>query len=106
MSDPEPAAPVWEPMLCSEAEDGEAPLSLDLLYHGTQISSPNDAIMVAAHLLMLETGFTSQVGLWFIHGGETGCQVIRFVGLSLVCHVLVFFGFSCVHRVLVFLSCL
>ncbi|KAM6895713.1 F-box only protein 7 [Xenentodon cancila] len=62
MPDPEPATPVWEPMLCSEADDGQAPLSLDLLYHGAQTTSPNDAVMVAAHLLMLETGFTSQDG--------------------------------------------
>uniref|UniRef100_A0A3B5M0U3 F-box domain-containing protein n=1 Tax=Xiphophorus couchianus TaxID=32473 RepID=A0A3B5M0U3_9TELE len=54
------APPVWEPMLCSEAEAGEAPLSLELLYHTAQTSSPNDAILVAAHLLMLETGFSSQ----------------------------------------------
>lgn len=56
----ETAPPVWEPMLCSEAEDGEAPLSLELLYHTAQPTSPNDAIVVAAHLLMLETGFTPQ----------------------------------------------
>ncbi|XP_041833243.1 F-box only protein 7 isoform X2 [Melanotaenia boesemani] len=52
--------PVWEPMLCSEVEDGQAPLSLDLLYHTARTTSPNDAIMVAAHLLMLETGFAPQ----------------------------------------------
>ncbi|KAM4711884.1 F-box only protein 7 isoform 1-T2 [Anableps anableps] len=56
----EATPPVWEPMLCSEAEDGEAPLSLELLYHTAQTTSPNDVIMVAAHLLMLETGFTPQ----------------------------------------------
>ncbi|XP_072233711.1 F-box only protein 7 isoform X2 [Leuresthes tenuis] len=60
MQESEPAALVWEPMLCSEAEDGQAPLSLDLLYHTARIASPNDAVMVAAHLLMLETGFTPQ----------------------------------------------
>lgn len=52
-------------MLCSEAEDGEAPLSLELLYHTAQVACPNDAIMVAAHLLMLETGFTPQVRQWY-----------------------------------------
>lgn len=51
----------WEPMLCSEAEDGQAPLSLELLYHGAQTTSPSDALVVAGHLLMLETGFTPQV---------------------------------------------
>ncbi|CAN9508330.1 unnamed protein product [Ophioblennius macclurei] len=58
-----PSAPpvsVWEPMLCSEAESGRAPLSLERLYH--TIESPSDALMVAAHLLMLETGFVPQVG--------------------------------------------
>uniref|UniRef100_A0A3Q3W189 F-box domain-containing protein n=1 Tax=Mola mola TaxID=94237 RepID=A0A3Q3W189_MOLML len=47
----------WEPMLCSEAEEGQVPLSLELLYHSAQTSSPNDAVMVAANLLMIETGF-------------------------------------------------
>ncbi|CAK6978032.1 F-box only protein 7 isoform X2 [Scomber scombrus] len=60
--DAEPSVPSWEPMLCSEAEDGEAPLSLELLYHNAQTSSPSDAIMVAGNLLMLETGFTPQGG--------------------------------------------
>ncbi|KAI3366738.1 hypothetical protein L3Q82_009222 [Scortum barcoo] len=52
----------WEPMLCSEAEEGQAPLSLDLLYHSAQISSPADAVVAAGHLLMLETGFVPQGG--------------------------------------------
>ncbi|XP_053199973.1 F-box only protein 7 isoform X2 [Scomber japonicus] len=60
--DAEPSVPSWEPMLCSEAEDGQAPLSLELLYHNAQTSSPSDAIMVAGNLLMLETGFTPQGG--------------------------------------------
>ncbi|KAG8005437.1 F-box only protein 7 [Nibea albiflora] len=55
-----PWASSWEPMLCSEAEDGQAPLSLDLLYHSAQTASPSDAIMVAGHQLMLETGFLPQ----------------------------------------------
>ncbi|KAG7232966.1 hypothetical protein INR49_007902 [Caranx melampygus] len=52
--------PSWEPMLCSEAGEGQAPLSLELLYHTAQTSSPSDAIMVAGNLLMLETGFIPQ----------------------------------------------
>ncbi|KAM9327337.1 F-box only protein 7 isoform 2-T2 [Pholidichthys leucotaenia] len=52
--------PVWEPMLCDEVEEGQAPLSLELLYEAAQATSPNDAIMVAGHLLMLETGFIPQ----------------------------------------------
>ncbi|XP_034530023.1 F-box only protein 7 [Notolabrus celidotus] len=50
----------WEPMLCSEAEEGQAPLLLEILYQSAQTKSPNDAIMVAGHLLMLETGFIPQ----------------------------------------------
>lgn len=57
-SDPPPL--VWEPMLCSEAEEGQAPLSLELLFHSGEVSSPSDAVMVASHLLMLETGFVPQ----------------------------------------------
>ncbi|XP_036067243.1 F-box only protein 7-like [Oryzias melastigma] len=54
------AAPLWEPILCSEAENGHAPLSLDLLFHAAQVSCPNDAVVVAAHTLLLEAGFTPQ----------------------------------------------
>ncbi|XP_031165225.1 F-box only protein 7 [Sander lucioperca] len=57
---PAPSEPSWEPMLCSEAEDGQAPLSLELLHHSAKTSSPSDAVMVAGHLLMLETGFALQ----------------------------------------------
>lgn len=63
MLDSEPSVPIWEPMLCSEAEEGQAPLSLELLYHTAQTSSPSDAIIVAGSLLMLETGFVHQVRL-------------------------------------------
>lgn len=60
-SSPGPDPPGWEPMLCSEADAGQAPLSLELLYHAAQVGGAADAVVVAAHLLMLETGFTSQV---------------------------------------------
>lgn len=50
----------WEPMLCSEAQDGQAPLSLELLYQRANCTSPSDALIVAGHLLMLETGFTHE----------------------------------------------
>ncbi|XP_077449468.1 F-box only protein 7 [Stigmatopora argus] len=50
----------WEPMLCGEAGEGQAPHSLELLYRAAETASPADAVMVAAHLLMLETGFTPQ----------------------------------------------
>ncbi|MBN3307973.1 FBX7 protein, partial [Amia calva] len=49
-----------EPMLCSEAEDGKVPHSLEMLFHGAQCSSPSDALMEAVHLIMLETGYVSQ----------------------------------------------
>ncbi|XP_070785066.1 F-box only protein 7 [Enoplosus armatus] len=55
-----PPVSTWEPMLCSEAEEGQAPLSLELLYHSAQTTSPSDAVMVAGNLLMLETGFVPQ----------------------------------------------
>lgn len=61
MLGPESSVPKWEPMLCSEAEEGQAPLSLELLYSTAQSTSPSDAIMVAANLLMLEVGFIPQV---------------------------------------------
>ncbi|XP_070848503.1 F-box only protein 7 isoform X2 [Chaetodon trifascialis] len=58
--DPEPSSSGWEPMLCSEAEEGQAPPSLELLYRSAETASPSDAVMVAGHLLMLETGFVPQ----------------------------------------------
>ncbi|XP_068995479.1 F-box only protein 7 [Embiotoca jacksoni] len=66
--EPEASPPVREPMLCSEAAAGEAPLSLELLYHAAHICSPDDGVMVAGHLLMLETGFSPQGGE--LKGGE------------------------------------
>lgn len=59
----ETSASSWEPMLCSEAEDGEAPLALELLYHLAQVTSPSEAVVVAGNRLMLETGFIPQVSL-------------------------------------------
>uniref|UniRef100_A0A8C6UXM8 F-box protein 7 n=1 Tax=Neogobius melanostomus TaxID=47308 RepID=A0A8C6UXM8_9GOBI len=61
VSDPEHTFASWEPMLCSEAEDGQAPLSLELLFPGAHCTSPSDAVIVVGHLLMLETGFTHEV---------------------------------------------
>lgn len=58
--DPPQASSAWDPMLCCEAEDGQAPLSLELLYDSAQTSSPSDAVMVAVHQLMIETGFVPQ----------------------------------------------
>lgn len=50
-------------MLCSEAEEGQVPLSLELLYYSAQTRTCSDALMVAVHLLMMETGFVSEVCL-------------------------------------------
>lgn len=57
----EAAPPTWEPLLCSEAEAGQAPLSLELLFHSAQVGGATDALVAAAHLLMEETGFSPQV---------------------------------------------
>uniref|UniRef100_A0A5F8H7U5 F-box protein 7 n=1 Tax=Monodelphis domestica TaxID=13616 RepID=A0A5F8H7U5_MONDO len=46
-----------EPMLCSEAVDGQVPHSLEMLYHSAECSSTNDALIVLVHLLMLESGY-------------------------------------------------
>lgn len=50
-----------EPMLCSEAVDGEVPHSLETLYHSAECISANDALIVLVHLLMMETGYVPQV---------------------------------------------
>ncbi|XP_065437591.1 F-box only protein 7 isoform X2 [Chrysemys picta bellii] len=49
-----------EPMLCSEAVDGEVPHSLETLYHSAECTSANDALIVLVHLLMMETGYVPQ----------------------------------------------
>ncbi|XP_075066540.1 F-box only protein 7 isoform X2 [Mixophyes fleayi] len=49
-----------EPMLCSESIDGKIPHSLETLYLSAGCTSANDALLVASHLLMLETGYVEQ----------------------------------------------
>uniref|UniRef100_A0A8C5QL93 F-box protein 7 n=1 Tax=Leptobrachium leishanense TaxID=445787 RepID=A0A8C5QL93_9ANUR len=56
----EGASSPWEPMLCSEAADGKIPHSLEKLYHTAGCTSAKDALVVAMHLLMLETGYSQQ----------------------------------------------
>lgn len=51
-----------EPMLCSEAADGEIPHSLEMLYLSAECTSATDALIVLVHLLMMETGYVPQVG--------------------------------------------
>uniref|UniRef100_A0A8V0YS90 F-box only protein 7 n=1 Tax=Gallus gallus TaxID=9031 RepID=A0A8V0YS90_CHICK len=49
-----------EPMLCSEAADGEIPHSLEVLYLSAECTSATDALIVLVHLLMMETGYVPQ----------------------------------------------
>ncbi|XP_040201587.1 F-box only protein 7 [Rana temporaria] len=49
-----------EPMLISESVDGKIPHSLESLYLSAGCSSPNDALMVVIHVLMVETGYIVQ----------------------------------------------
>lgn len=49
-----------EPMLCSEAVEGQVPHSLETLYQSAACSNPSDALIVSIHLLMLESGYIPQ----------------------------------------------
>ncbi|XP_066526106.1 F-box only protein 7 isoform X2 [Hoplias malabaricus] len=49
-----------EPMLCSEAEQGTIPHSLEMLFQSAQCHNSSDCLLVAAHLLLLEIGFLPQ----------------------------------------------
>ncbi|KAM4882851.1 F-box only protein 7 isoform 2-T2 [Thomomys bottae] len=49
-----------EPMLCSEAGDGQVPHSLETLYQSADCHSASDALIVLVHLLMLESGYIPQ----------------------------------------------
>ncbi|KAK2834620.1 hypothetical protein Q7C36_015321 [Tachysurus vachellii] len=49
-----------EPMLCCEAEEGKVPHSLETLYQTAQCNSASDCLLLAAHVLLLETGFLPQ----------------------------------------------
>ncbi|XP_060742254.1 F-box only protein 7-like [Tachysurus vachellii] len=49
-----------EPMLCCEAEKDKVPHSLETLYQTVQCSSTSDCLLLAAHMLLLETGFLPQ----------------------------------------------
>ncbi|XP_018415606.1 PREDICTED: F-box only protein 7 [Nanorana parkeri] len=56
----EPPYCLAEPMLVSESVDGKIPHSLESLYLSAGCTSPNDALMVVIHVLMLETGYIVQ----------------------------------------------
>ncbi|XP_069870524.1 F-box only protein 7 isoform X2 [Dipodomys merriami] len=49
-----------EPMLCSEAGEGQVPHSLETLYQSADCHSASDALIVLVHLLMLESGYKPQ----------------------------------------------
>uniref|UniRef100_A0A8C6QDQ2 F-box protein 7 n=1 Tax=Nannospalax galili TaxID=1026970 RepID=A0A8C6QDQ2_NANGA len=49
-----------EPMLCSEAVEGQVPHSLEILYQSADCSNASDALIVLVHLLMLESGYIPQ----------------------------------------------
>uniref|UniRef100_A0A8D2JLJ5 F-box only protein 7 n=1 Tax=Sciurus vulgaris TaxID=55149 RepID=A0A8D2JLJ5_SCIVU len=49
-----------EPMLCSEAVEGQVPHSLETLYQSASCSNASDALIVLVHLLMLESGYIPQ----------------------------------------------
>lgn len=57
-----------EPMLCCEAEDGKVPHSLEMLYQAARCNSASDCLLLAVHVLLLETGFLPQVR------GHTQCN--------------------------------
>ncbi|KAK2834623.1 hypothetical protein Q7C36_015324 [Tachysurus vachellii] len=48
------------PMLCCEAEEDKVPPSLETLYQTVQCNSTSDCLLLAAHVLLLETGFLPQ----------------------------------------------
>lgn len=50
------------PLLCCEAEEGLLPLALERLLDSSTCRSPSDCLMLALHLLLLETGFIPQGG--------------------------------------------
>nr|XP_023417014.1 F-box only protein 7 isoform X3 [Cavia porcellus] len=49
-----------EPMLCSEAVEGQVPHSLATLYQSAGCCSATDALTVLIHLLMVESGYIPQ----------------------------------------------
>ncbi|XP_006170430.3 F-box only protein 7, partial [Tupaia chinensis] len=49
-----------EPMLCSEAVEGQVPHSLETLYQSADCADANEALVVSIHLLMLESGYLPQ----------------------------------------------
>ncbi|KAL1275274.1 hypothetical protein QQF64_034897 [Cirrhinus molitorella] len=50
------------PLLCCETENGVIPHTLERLLDSSSCLNPSDCLMLAAHLLLLETGFLPQGG--------------------------------------------
>ncbi|RXN08133.1 F-box only 7 [Labeo rohita] len=48
------------PLLCCETEDGVIPHALERLLDSSNCRNPSDCLMLATHLLLLETGFLPQ----------------------------------------------
>ncbi|XP_016110163.1 F-box only protein 7-like [Sinocyclocheilus grahami] len=57
MEDEEGVSP---PLLCCETEDGVIPHTLERLLDSSSCRNPSDCLMLALHLLLLETGFLPQ----------------------------------------------
>ncbi|XP_016370261.1 F-box only protein 7-like [Sinocyclocheilus rhinocerous] len=57
MEDEEGVSP---PLLCCETEDGVIPHTLERLLNSSSCRNPSDCLMLALHLLLLETGFLPQ----------------------------------------------
>uniref|UniRef100_A0A672QUN5 F-box only protein 7-like n=1 Tax=Sinocyclocheilus grahami TaxID=75366 RepID=A0A672QUN5_SINGR len=51
---------VSPPLLCCETEDGVIPHTLERLLDSSSCRNPSDCLMLALHLLLLETGFLPQ----------------------------------------------
>lgn len=64
-----------EPMLCSEAVEGQVPHSLATLYQSAGCCSATDALTVLIHLLMVESGYIPQVRP--SGGGGPRAQAVR-----------------------------
>jgi F-box protein 7 len=64
-----------EPMLCSEAVEGQVPHSLETLYQSADCCSASDALIVLVHLLMLESGYIPQVSTEGKANALRGCKL-------------------------------
>lgn len=75
-----------EPMLCSEATDGQVPHSLQTLYHSAECTSANDALIVLIHLIMMETGYIPQVSKFLQRMSECEYYASHQIWLNFISH--------------------